>query len=153
MVLTWKYAALALRLKKLNSFEGEKHETKIVENVSSCCVILSLFWWNLKNEVLKPWFYEYSVKKRMFFIFQISSKYKKDRNSNLNHFQQLSFHTFPPPMMIFFFFLVLMPRIFKSTAITSNHILSHFATLTLILFNKQINKVIFYTIFTQFLKI
>ena len=40
--------------------------------------------------------------------------FNKMKNSNLNYFQQLLFHTFPPPMNFMFMVLVLMPRILKA---------------------------------------
>ena len=43
-----------------------------------------------------------------FLIFQILSRSKK---LNLDHFQQLLFHTFPLPINYIFLVLLLMPRI------------------------------------------
>ena len=53
-----------------------------------------------------------NVKKCMF-NFSGFTKEKK-WNSNLNHFQQLLFHTFPLPMNFIFMILVLMSRILRN---------------------------------------
>ena len=59
---------------------------------------------NFTNNVKKCFFWPYLLH---------FSDLKKKCNGNLNHFQQLLFHTFPPPINFIFLFIVLMPRILK----------------------------------------
>ena len=73
---------------------------------------LFLFWWNLKMKEVGP---KICIFSNYFELLDLSYFIKiqnsiQNLNSNLDHFQQLLFHIFPPTMNLIILVLVLMPK-------------------------------------------